>query len=180
MTTPDVLIFAIGNESRGDDALGPLLLRSIAAGSGRRALQPELLEDFQLQIEHSLDMNDRDLVLFVDAGMDTPSPFAFYRANASEDAALYSHAITPEALLRVYAQMYGRTAPDCYVLCIAGDSFELGEPLSNKAHENLTLALDFAETLLTDPDASCWDGLCTRQAAIRSAGAPGLTEILPA
>ena len=176
----DVLIFAIGNESRGDDALGPLLLRGIEAGADSRALQPELLEDFQLQIEHSMDMHGKDLVLFVDAGMDTPSPYAFYRANASEDAALYTHALTPEALLRVYAQMYGETHPDCYVLCIAGISFELGEPLSNKANENLMLAYEFAENLLTCPDASYWDNLCTQQALIRSASSPGLTEIRPA
>ena len=50
-----VLIFAVGNESRGDDALGPLLLRELDAWltASKSSEQFELLEDFQLQIEHA-------------------------------------------------------------------------------------------------------------------------------
>ena len=102
MTAP-VLIFAIGNESRGDDALAPILLRGLDAW-----LQVEgisgccvLLEEFQLQIENTLDMQGRELVLFIDAGMNTAAPFAFYRAEASATPNLYSHALVPEASLDI-------------------------------------------------------------------------------
>ncbi len=55
------VIFAVGNPSRGDDAIGPecygrlekLLKNEILAGS------VELIEDFQLQIEHALDLQGR-------------------------------------------------------------------------------------------------------------------------
>ncbi len=65
------LIFAVGNESRGDDALGPLLLRQLESwlAAEDHAEQFELLEEFQLQVEHAMDMKDRKLVLFIDAGM---------------------------------------------------------------------------------------------------------------
>jgi hypothetical protein len=42
MTAP-ILVFAVGNESRGDDALAPLLLRDLA-GSAEAAGQVDLIE----------------------------------------------------------------------------------------------------------------------------------------
>lgn len=156
-----VLIFAVGNESRGDDALGPQLLHLLEAEACGEA---DLLEDYQLQIEHSMDMADRRLVLFVDAGMDTPSPFSFYRAKPDPDAQLYSHALTPEALLQVYLQLGHDAPPDSFVLCIRGESFELGEPLSCKARGHLAAALEFAKVLLSDATPNAWDRLCSEPA----------------
>lgn len=145
---PPTLIFAIGNESRGDDALAPLLLRSLTPSLAARASQFECLEEFQLQIEHVMDIQGRTAVLFVDAGMDTPAPFAFYRIQADDSAMLYSHALTPEALLKVYEQCEPTPLPAAFVLCIKGESFELGEALSASATENLVAAQVFLQTLL--------------------------------
>lgn len=145
---PPTLIFAIGNESRGDDALAPLLLRSLEAELATLPSQFECLEEFQLQIEHVMDMQGRTAVLFVDAGMDTPAPFAFYRIQADDSAMLYSHALTPAALLKVYAQCEPTPPPEAFVLCIRGESFELGEPLSAPATENLAAAQVFLQGLL--------------------------------
>ena len=69
--SPSVLIVGIGNPSLGDDALGPLLIERLetllAQEDPAAALNIELLSDFQLQIEHALDLLNRSLVLFVDA-----------------------------------------------------------------------------------------------------------------
>ena len=83
-----ILVFAVGNESRGDDALGPLLLRELQAWLTETGLADdfELLEEFQLQVEHAMDMKDRRLVLFIDAGLDTPAPYSFYRAQENQRA----------------------------------------------------------------------------------------------
>jgi hydrogenase maturation protease len=145
---PPILIFAIGNESRGDDALAPLLLRSLETELTAHAAQFECLEEFQLQIEHVMDMQGRAVVLFVDAGMDTPAPFTFYRIQADDSAMLYSHALTPAALLKVYKQCEPTPPPDAFVLCIRGESFELGEPLSVPATENLAAAQVFLKSWL--------------------------------
>lgn len=158
MTAP-VLIFAIGNESRGDDALGPLLLRKLdnwLMESGHFE-QFELIEEFQLQIENAMDIKDRKRVLFIDAGMDTPAPFSFYRLHASDEPVLYSHALAPKTLLKVYTQFYHEPPPDAFVLCIKGETFELGEPLSNNACENLALALAFVKQHLLKAESSAWD-----------------------
>ncbi len=176
MTAP-VLIFGIGNESRGDDALGALLLRELDLWLLEKGLsaQFELLEAFQLQIEHAMDMKDRRLVLFMDAGMATPqlnsaTPFTFYRAKQSEEPVLYSHALAPQALLKVYQQFYLEASPDVFILCIRGEQFELGEPLTPQAEANLAAALSFSRKLLLEPDVLTWDQYCTDGATpIRSA-----------
>ena len=159
-----VLVFAVGNESRGDDALGVILLRELGAWlmSNNASDQFELMEDFQLQIEHAMDMKERRLVLFVDAGMDTAAPFSFYRAQSNDDPVLYSHALAPEALLKVYTQFYRETPPDVFILCIRGERFELGEGLSSRSEDHLASAFEFSKTLLTKPDTVAWENMCLK------------------
>lgn len=145
-----ILIFATGNESRGDDALAPLLLRRLREWVESEGLgeQIELLEDFQLQIEHVTDLAGRRVAVFVDAGMDTPAPYRFYRAGADDLHTPYSHALTPEALLAIYPQVYRDAPPPAFVLCIRGEEFELGSTLSLAAEGRLEAALDFLRGLL--------------------------------
>ena len=55
-----ILIFTWGNPSRGDDALGPALydlLESYKRQTGELT-EVELLTDFQLQIEHTVDLEE--------------------------------------------------------------------------------------------------------------------------
>lgn len=160
-----VLIFAVGNESRGDDALGLLLLRELGSWLKPDCAsdQFELLEDFQLQIENAMDMKGRRLVLFVDAGIDTQSPFSFYRGKMNNEPILYSHALVPEALLKVYEQFYNEAPPDMFILCIRGEHFELGEDISKAAADNLADALRFGKMLLTEPKFQVWIGLCNQK-----------------
>ena len=58
--TKSVLVFGYGNESRGDDALGVLILNYIETHCSLESI--DLLTDFQLQIEHALDLEHRELV----------------------------------------------------------------------------------------------------------------------
>ncbi|MBU3737217.1 MAG: hydrogenase maturation protease, partial [Methylobacterium sp.] len=122
MSVAPLLVFAIGNESRGDDALGPLLARRLAAELD--PLQVEVLEEYQLQVENTLDMAGRELVLFIDAGHATPAPFRFYAAAAFALTGHSTHAVSPEALLGVYRQVQGEAPPPAFILCIAGEAFE--------------------------------------------------------
>lgn len=151
------LIFAVGNESRGDDALGPLLLRAVADSNEAGLEAFELLEDFQLQVEHILDMENRRQVLFIDAGQGTPAPYRCYRATPQQGMGHTTHALLPETLLAVYEQVLGRPAPPAYVLCVRGERFELGEGLSSPAQSHYTAALGFVRRLVRCPDA--WEAL---------------------
>jgi len=152
-----VAVFAIGNPSRGDDALGPALLARFAdwlAAQGRTG-DFDLIEDFQLQIEHAVDLQGRGLALFIDAGIDTPGPWLFRPLQAEAGLSHTSHALSPEAVLRVYGQTFGEAPPPAYVLCVRGESFELGAPLSSSALANLEAAFDKLRGLadLATPEA---------------------------
>lgn len=133
------LVFGIGNESRGDDALAPLLVRSLEGQLGT-AGRVELIEDYQLQVEHVTDLAGRSAVLFVDADMSCVEPFHFSEIAAAHDHSYTSHAMTPFALLHSYRQVYGEDAPPAFLMRIRGYGFELGDPLSSAASANLEKA----------------------------------------
>ena len=149
-----VVVFAVGNRSRGDDALGPLLLGRLAdeldaEGRGNRF---ELIEDFQLQIEHALDLAGRQLALFIDAGKGTPAPFSFHAIEPASSVATHStHAIPPETVLAVYRAFAGCEPPPAFVLCVRGESFELGANLSATAEINLEAAWEHLLGLCRHP-----------------------------
>lgn len=144
MVSP-VLVFAVGNESRGDDALGPLLLRRIQE---QAADSVECIEDFQLQVEHTADLLGRRQVIFVDADVACDPPFHFSELQAAHDHSYSSHAQSPAALLHTFKQVYAEPLPQCYVLGIRGYGFELGEDLSPEAADNLEQATAFLQSWL--------------------------------
>ena len=147
---PSLLILAVGNPSRGDDALGPLFLERLAELREQRGNgdEVELLTDFQLQIEHAVDLENRALALFVDASVSCPPPFQFTRLQPARDTSYTSHALSPAAVLHVYQQINHAPPPPAFQLAIRGERFELGEPLSAAAEANLAAALAFARQLL--------------------------------
>ncbi len=145
MTAP-TLIFGWGNPSRGDDALGPLFVEHFTALAARHPEwgEVECLTDFQLQVEHALDLQDRRRVLFVDASVDAPAPCSLARIEAARDASFTTHAMSPQAVLKVYADIDGGEPPPCWLLAIRGERFELGEGLSTAAQLSLQAALQLA------------------------------------
>jgi len=157
MTAP-ILIFGVGNESRGDDALAPLLLRSLECWveAARRGEQVELIEDYQLQVEHVTDLIGRSAVLFVDADVSCIEPFHFSEIAAEKDSSYTSHVMTPFALLHTYRQVYGMDAPPTFLLRIRGYDFGLGNPLSDKAAANLEAATEWMHELCADGDLQRW------------------------
>jgi len=146
-----ILVFAIGNESRGDDALAPLLLRQLLA-QGVDA-QVELIEDYQLQVEHVTDLSGRRAVLFVDADMSCAAPFHFSAIAATQDNSYTSHAMSPFALLHTYRQVYGADGPTSFLLRIRGYGFELGDGLSIEAASNLAQASTKVREWIADNSA---------------------------
>lgn len=149
MTAP-LLVLAWGNLSRGDDALGPLCLAALRAQlPGRLLDQVEFLEDYQLQIEHALDLIGRQRVLFIDASLSCPAPFEVTELQAAQDASFTTHALSPQALLQVYQDMQGTPPPPCTLLAIRGEAFELGEPPGKAARTNLEHALAWAHAWLS-------------------------------
>lgn len=141
MTAP-ILVFGWGNPSRGDDALGPLFVERIEA---LRYPNVECLTDFQLQVEHALDLLDRERILFVDASLKSKAPFETSLLAPARDATFSTHAITPESVMQVFVDLHDDDPPPCHLLAIRGESFELGEELSSNANDHLDAALVWAQ-----------------------------------
>ncbi len=154
-TRAPLVIFGYGNPSRGDDALAPLLLERLASRLGDRP-EWEVVEDFQLQVEHALDLEGRALALFIDADASCPGPFRFAALAASRDASFTTHAISPSAVLQAYREIHRTDPPPAFVLGVRGDSFELGDGLSASAQASLEAAWAFLEALLATPRANAW------------------------
>jgi len=163
---PRLVVFAWGNETRGDDALGPRLAARIASAGWAHIT---LIEDYQLQIEHSLDLVGQDIALFIDAGQGTPAPFVFAQTAPRRAIGHTSHGVGPEAVLEAYRQVMHDDPPPAFVLCVSGESFELGEGLSELAQEHLAKAWGFVIPLLS------WPGLDRWQAA-ETGGAEGFLQ----
>lgn len=135
--------------SRGDDALGPLFIEQLSALLGEaEGVDIECLTDFQLQVEHALDLADRTRVLFVDASLRCAAPFEVRTLQSAQDASFTTHAMSPVAVMHVFRQLHGRAPPPCTLLAIRGERFELGEPPSEGALSNLAAALLWSQDWL--------------------------------
>jgi hydrogenase maturation protease len=134
-----ILVIGIGNPSRGDDAIGPLAIERLEA-LGLPGV--ELLTDFQLQVEHALDLVGRSEVVFVDATVAGEGPFSFEPVAPAADLSATTHALAPAAVLDVYRQYTDAPLPVARVLAVRGFEFELGAPLSDAAARNLDAALE--------------------------------------
>lgn len=151
--SPRVVVFAVGNESRGDDGVGPMLLRRLepALPAGARAVL-----DFQLQVEHALELREADLVLFVDASCGLGAAFEFYEIAPEAPASSFSHALSPSAVVAVFRRIEPLAPPPAFVLGVRASRFELGEGLSSDAAADLDCALQFARELMAVPDPLVW------------------------
>ena len=149
-TRPSTLILGWGNLSRGDDALGPLFVAGLLAQLPVDLRdQVEFLEDYQLQVEHALDLTGRRRVLLVDASLTCAAPFETRRVQAMRDTSYTSHALSAEALLQVFVDFEDSAPPPVTLLAIRGEVFELGEPMTDAAQRHLAAALVWGIEWLT-------------------------------
>lgn len=138
-----VLVIAVGNPSRGDDGLGPALVAQLGPCLAQPSLAGvETLVDYQLQVEHALDLLGREAVLFVDASR-AAVDVQLSRVAPAQALPALSHALTPAGVLHV-AQRLGQALPDAWQLAIEGSAFGLGEGLSEAGRARLSRAVGVA------------------------------------
>jgi hydrogenase maturation protease len=151
---PPLLVMALGNPSRGDDAFGALMAERLLAWlrhqPPERAAQVELICELQLHAEHVFDLQGRERVLFIDARVapasgdpqsdGTPTVHRGPLAAVNPQTTWDSHRCPPATLLGLHRQLLGVDAPPAEVLSARTRHFELGAPPSN----GLTACLDEA------------------------------------
>ena len=137
-----VLILTYGNPSRGDDALGPAMFELLEQHKLETSQLDEvdLFTDFQLQIEHAVDLEDREYVLFIDASVSCSEPFDCHPLDADRDDSFTTNAMSPASVLAVYKQINHREPPRAYLLTIRAYEFGLGNTMTAQAKANLQKA----------------------------------------
>ena len=155
-----LLVFTWGNPSRGDDALGTMVYDLLQQED---LTGVDLLTDFQLQIEHAVDLEHRKSILFVDASITAGAPYEFTQLAPAQDDSYTTHAMSPQSLLAVYQKINSQPPPPAFMLSIRGYEFGLGLPLSDNAASNLEEAVGFIRQLLTTMPPVNWSDLAARQ-----------------
>jgi len=137
-------VIGFGNPGRRDDGLGPAAAERLSA----RSIPGVVCDsDYQLGIEDALACAQHDIVVFIDAARGLRKPFTFTKVEAAATMPAMSHALRPEAVLAIAAELYDRR-PDARLLAIRGHGWAIGEGLTGKAEKGLALALDFLEDFL--------------------------------
>lgn len=147
-----VLVFGIGNPARGDDALGVRLIERMRA----HCPAVEVLEVFQLQVEHALDLCGVDLVLFCDAAVGLKQSCELREIEPGASRLAFSHAMSPQAVLDVFERIHGYTPPPAFLLAMRADSMGLGETLSSVGEQSLESAWTVARRLCAEPSVAVW------------------------
>jgi hydrogenase maturation protease len=169
MAPTRLVVIAWGNESRGDDGLGPAFVARAEALPDPPGVRTTFVADFQLQPEHAVDLNGGDLALFVDASRTATAPFEFRRVEPARTATFTTHGVAPGVVLAAFDATFGRPPPPAFELAIPGEDFELGEPLRKRARGCLDDALAFFAVLRGDTSAGAWQ----RAAEARAGVTPG-------
>ena len=135
-----VLVYGYGNPGRLDDGLGPALATEVASWE----LPDVSVEtNFQLQIEDAALVAEYDVVIFADADVRCPAPFALRPLPAADEVRFTTHSVAPGSILALAQDHFG-AAPRGYTLGIRGNDFDdFGEHLSESAQANLRAAAEY-------------------------------------
>ena len=142
-------LIGYGNPGRCDDGLGPAFAARIEA-RGLPGL--DVFTDYQLTVDHALQIASADEVVFVDALMKVDAPFRFGALEPAMSHDLSSHSLSPASVLALAATLFD-ARPKAFVLGISGVEFgEVREGLSGTAEENLRQAEDFFVEWFESPE----------------------------
>ncbi|MCG3138267.1 MAG: hypothetical protein HJJLKODD_02129 [Phycisphaerae bacterium] len=145
-----ILVFGYGNPGRQDDGLGPALAAMVADWNC-----PGVTVDcdYQLNIEDAATVAEHDGVIFADAAVNGPEPFAFQEILPFYQPTFTTHHQEAAGVLALAAQLFNKKVPG-YLLAIRGYDFnEFGESLSAAAQLNLQQAATFLRQFIQNQAA---------------------------
>ena len=142
VATKSILVLGFGNPAREDDGIG------LAIVEGIKNQDVTVESNYQLTVEDSSTIAEHDVVIFVDASIDSAEPFAFCRVQPRRNESFSTHSILPPDVLGMAHDMFGSKA-EGYMLSVRGYSFRMfTEEMSASARANVDDAVRFLETIL--------------------------------
>jgi len=138
----NILIYAIGNPSRGDDGFGPAVLKEIKK-SNLPAIDYQV--NYQLNIEDAELFSRYQLIIIIDAAK-TSGGLQLKELQAEDKDPFSTHALNPRQVLALSQNLYQKQFR-CYTLTTSGYNWDLGCEMSKSVQKDISLAnfliLDF-------------------------------------
>lgn len=146
-----LLVYGYGNPGRQDDGLGVALVEQLEIWALAKKI-PNLVFDsnYQLNAEDALAIAESQAVVFVDATGEGPEPWGFRRLEPRAEIAFSTHAMAPESVLALAAELYEQRPP-AWLLAIRGYEWEPNETPTAVAQANGAAALDFLQSWIQAP-----------------------------
>jgi hydrogenase maturation protease len=142
-TPKPLLIYGYGNPGRQDDGIGVLLVEQIETWAKAEGISGLAFDtNYQLNAEDALAVAQARAVVFVDASREEPAPFAFRELKPQKEISFSTHAMSPESVLALAAELY-EAWPPAWLLAIRGYEWEPNEPPAAAARANLAAAREF-------------------------------------
>ena len=140
------LLIGIGNDGRGDDALGWLFADQFADSPDL-----DVVYRYQLQVEDAELFSHYKNVIVVDATMlDLENGFEFRPCKPVASLHFSTHKIDPATIAWLANAIY-EVIPAAYILAIQGYRWKLQQGLSKAAAQNLDKALTFFRQQILPP-----------------------------
>ena len=145
-----LLIYGYGNPGRQDDGLGVALVEELEAWAQAEGLAGLVFDaNYQLNAEDALAVAESRAVVFIDAAQAGAgaAPFEFRPLAPQNEIAFSTHAMSPESVLALAAELYD-AHPPAWILAIRGEAWEPNEPPTAAAQAHRTAARDFLQAWL--------------------------------
>jgi len=145
------IVLACGNALRGDDGVG-LYLAHRLYGAICDA-ETEIVCSQQWLPEQAEDLSRAQLAVFIDASVAMKAGEIRVRQVRGVDekpTATTTHALTPERLMGLAREVFGRAPERAYLVTVGGSSFEHGAEFSEPVKNAIPAALRQIQELLCD------------------------------
>jgi hydrogenase maturation protease len=147
-----ILIYGYGNPGRQDDGLGIEVTNRLEDWVLKYQLAGfEFENNYQLNIEDSTAIADKDLVIFADASEEEIDDFCLSVVDGSSKVAFTTHAASPGYIVQLCKELFQKE-PVVLLLHIKGYEWAFREGISERASENLDQAFEYMKTLLVHPE----------------------------
>lgn len=135
----NILLICLGNTTRNDDGLGWHF--------GKR-IEDENFPELIIRYQHQLQIEDTELLANASTAFIADASEEFFedgfqikKINSNKNGNIFSHKISPEALVQLTEKMYHKK-PIVYTIAITGNNWEFGENISDESKKNLTNAVE--------------------------------------
>ena len=136
------LVVAVGNRLRADDGVAHRVADLLEPSPG-----VTLRRVHQLAPEIAAELQDADLVIFLDADPETDVPSMERVGRSAETAGSLSHSMSPETLVAIASRIYG-FGGEAWICRLYARDFSLSTEVSPEARSHAAEAARLVQKLL--------------------------------